>query len=433
MSSTKSNDVGPLSVAEPEDVGLSSERLARIRPAMQQYIDRQEAPCVITLVARHGKIAHFEVQGMMDVDTKVPVEKDTIFRMYSMTKPITGVATLMLYEEGHFQLDDPVSRFLPAFKNPVVTVFEPPRGQRPRPGLFGLTIPAHREITIRDCLTHTTGLATTRRTPIALLGPYAEAMRGTGWLPAEEEGDAPILAMKERVERLAKVPLSFHPGTAWEYGMSNGVAGVLVEIISGKTLDDFFKERIFEPLGMKDSSFYLSEEKIPRFATNYALRNEGDGWKMRVADRPETSEKVKGPRVLFSGGGEFGGVLSTVPDYARFAQMLLNGGELDGIRLLSRKTVELMTSNHTGDLYVYLRGYGYGWGLGVGVRTDPVGISRVGSVGEYGWGGAACTQYFADPKEDLLGLMFSQVMGARMKPDFSLREDFERLVYQALE
>ena len=419
-----------LVTAKPEEVGFSSECLARIRPAMQKFIDREHAPCVITLAARHGKVAHFEIQGMMDIESKKPVEKDTIFRMYSMTKPITGVAALMLYEEGHFQLEDPISRFIPAFKNPVVSVFDPPKGYVPAPSPLGLTVPAQREITVRDCLTHTTGLASARRTPIALLGPFRQVMQGTAFAPGEETDT--VLTMKERVERLAKLPLSFHPGSAWEYGYSNSVAGVLVEVISGKTLDEFFRERIFEPLGMNDTSYYLPEEKIGRFATNYALRNDEDKWKMVVADVPETSAKVKGPKVVFGGGGEMGGVLSTVADYARFAQMLLNGGELDGNRLLSRKTVDLMTTNHTGDLYVWLRGYGYGWGLGVSVRTEMTGRSTVGSTGEYGWGGAACTQYFADPKEDMFGLMFSQVMNARAKPDFTMREDFHRLVYQAL-
>ena len=419
-----------LPAAKPEDVGLSSESLAKIRPAMQKFIDRKDAPCVLTLVARHGKVAHLEIQGMMDIINNKPAEKDTIFRMYSMTKPITGVATMMLYEEGHFQLEDPISKYIPAFKNPVVSVFDPPQGYVPSPSPFGLTVPARREITVRDCLTHTTGLASARRTPIALLDAFRDAMRGTAAAPGEDT-DA-VLTMKERVEKLARLPLSFHPGSAWEYGFSNSVAGVLVEVISGKTLDEFFRERIFEPLGMNDSSYYLPEEKLGRFATNYALTNQEGAWKMVIADVPETSAKVKGPKVVFGGGGEMGGILSTIEDYAKFAQMLLNGGELGGTRLLSRKTVDLMTTNHTGDHYVWLRGYGYGWGLGVSVRTEMTGRSAVGNVGEYGWGGAACTQYFADPKEDLIGLMFSQVMNARAKPYFTMREDFHRLVYQAL-
>jgi len=397
---------------------------------MQRYIDRQEAPSSVTLVARHGKIAHLEVQGMMDVEARVPIARDSIFRMWSMTKPITSVAVLMLYEEGHFLLDDPISKFIPAFKNPVVIVPEPPRGEARYwpPGLV-FTAPAAREITIRDCLTHTSGLATPRRTPVALLGSLAEAIRGTTAMPLEDGTVKPIGTVPEIVKRLAKVPLSFQPGTAWEYGRDFDVLSTLVEVVSGQTLDEFYKERIFEPLGMHDTSFYLPEEKLSRFTTAYTWDK---GWKIRVYDRPATSEKVRGPNVLFSGLGDFGGVLSTVLDYARFAQMLLNGGVLDSVRLLGRKTVELMTMNHTGDLYIYLRGRGWGYGLGVGVHTDLVGTPAVGSVGAYGWGGAAGTYYFADPKEDMLGLAFTQVFGYGYKPGFFINREFEKLAYQAL-
>lgn len=433
MNLNRPGDASHLPIVEPEDVGLSSQRLALIPPAMQEYINRREVPCVITLIARHGKIAHFEARGMMDVEAKAPVEKDTIFRMYSMTKPITGLATLMLHEEGHFQLDEPISRFLPAFKNPMVIDWEPPRGKQPRADAYGLNLrPAQREITIRDCLTNTTGLPFQRRSPIALFGPlYREALQGSVFLPLDQ-GTTRFLTMKERVASLAKLPLSFHPGTAWEYGMSISVAGVLIEVVTGKTLEEFFKERIFEPLGMKDSSFHLPKEKINRFATCYALINDAGKWTLQVSDHPETSEKIEGSKICFDGGGEMGGILSTVSDYARFAQLLLNYGDLGGARLLNRKTVELMTRNHTGDLYVNSRGHGWGWGLGVGVRTDLVGTPEVGSIGQYGWGGAASTRYFADPKEDMFGLMFSQVLGARLKPDFTLTDDFERLAYQAL-
>lgn len=435
MGLINSNDVNYLQIADPEEVGLSAERLERIRPCMQAYIDRHEVPCVVTLVARHGKIAYFEVQGMIDIDAKVPAKKDTIFRIFSMTKPITAVATLILYEEGCFQLDDPIFKFLPAFKNPVVKVSELPRGQRWGVGPFIMTVPAHREITIRDCLTHTTGLAQPELMPLSMLATHKETIRGLGW----EEGGDPIEesetsfpTMKKRIDCLAKLPLFFHPGTAWSYGMSNCVAGVLVEVASGKTLEEFFKERIFDPLGMKDSSFYLPESKLNRFATNYLSQKKDDEWGLKVIDRPETSKSVKGPKVFFSGGGQGGGVLSTAADYARFAQMLLNGGELGGVRLLSRKTVELMTTNHTGDLYIYIKGHGYGYGFGVGIRTNFVDSPRVGSIGQYGWSGAACTHYFADPKEDLFGLLFSQVIGAFAKPDFNLTEDFETLIYQAI-
>lgn len=420
-----------LPIAEPEEVGLSSERLARIRPRMQKYIDRQEVPCVVTLVTRHGKVAHFEAQGFMDIETKVPVAKDTIFRLASMTKPVTAVAALMLHEEGHYMLDDPISKFLPEFKNPRVTVLYQPVGEHwPHITALGnVTVPALREITIHDCLTNMAGFASGRRTPIGMLGPYAEAMRGTALMPLPPRTAEPTVSVRETVERLAKVPLDFHPGTAWEYSSGLDVAGVLVEIVSGETLDEFMRERIFEPLGMHDTSFYLTEDKLSRFPRAYATMEEEGEWKLVEIERPEDSEKVKGPKVRFSGAW---GLLSTAPDFARFAQMLLNGGVLDGVRLLGRKTVELMTTNHTGDFPIHLAGPGYGYGLGVFVRTSLTGTPLVGSVGTYGWGGAWTTWYFADPKEDMFGLLLTQVRGYWMNPHLIIESDFERLAYQAL-
>lgn len=422
-----------LPMAKPEEVGFSSERLARIHTAMQGYIERKEVPCVISLVARHGKIAYFDAQGMMDIDNRIPAKEDTIFRMFSMTKPITAVAVLMLYEEGRFQLDDPISNFLPEFANPVVYVYERTRVRRFGVPMASMTVPANREITIRDCLTHTTGLAQPNLTPVSMLNTHWEAIQRLGWNFPFKTSVEPAPTMRERVKNVAKIPLCFHPGTAWAYGMSNCVAGVLVEVIMGKTLDEFFTERIFKPLGMSDTSFYLPKNKLSRFGPNYVQTPEGGIWKLKVTERPETSEKVLGPKVFFSGGGYNGGVLSTISDYARFVQMLLNGGELDGVRLLGRKTIELMTTNHTGDLYLNLVGDGYGWGLGVGVRKDLVGTPRIGSIGQYYWGGASGTHFFADPKEDLLGLQLSQVMTNYVRPSFNFEENFESLIYQALE
>jgi CubicO group peptidase (beta-lactamase class C family) len=433
MIKANSNDARHLPAVKPEEAGFSSERLGRIHTVMQGYIDRNEVPCVISLVARHGKIAYFDVQGMMDIDNRIPAKEDTIFRMFSMTKPMTAAAVLMLYEEGRFQLDDPISRFLPEFANPVVYVYERTRAQRFGVPPASMTIPANREITIRDCLTHTTGLAQPNLTPVSMLNNHWEAIQRSGWKFPFKGNIEPAPTMRERVKNIAGIPLCFHPGTAWAYGMSNCVAGVLVEVISGKTLEDFFTERIFKPLGMNDSSFYLPKNKLPRFATNYVQNNEGGVWKLKVNERPETSEKVLGPRVFFSGGGYDGGVLSTASDYARFVQMLLNGGELGGVRLLSRKAIELMTTNHTGDLFINLVGEGWGWGLGVGVRKDLVGTPRLGSIGQYYWGGASGTHFFADPKEDLLGLQLSQVMTNYVRPNFNFEENFESLIYQALE
>jgi CubicO group peptidase (beta-lactamase class C family) len=420
-----------ISIVKPEDIGFSSQRLARICLAMQEYIDRQEAPGIVTIVARHGKVAHFEAQGMMDIEKRIPMARDSIFRMYSMTKPITSLAVLMLYEEGHFQLEDPISNFIPAFKNPLVITLKPPFGMRHwRPRGYVYTEPADREITIRDLLTHSAGLASPRRTPAALYNQLANALQGTIYLPLQDGTVRPKRTIAEMVERLANIPLSFHPGTSWEYGREFDVLGVLVETISGKTLDEFFKEKIFEPIGMHDTSFYLPEVKVDRFTTSYTWDEE---WKIRVFDTPATSEKVKGPKTVFSGMGDFGGVLSTAPDYARFIQVLLNCGILNGVRLLSRKTVDLMTSNHTGSLCIYLRGSGWGYGLGVGVHTSLIENPTVGSVGSYGWGGAACTYFFVDPKEDLFGVALNQVYGYGFKPNFVFGPVFEELVYQALE
>jgi CubicO group peptidase (beta-lactamase class C family) len=427
--STRRNSEWPLPFAKPEEVGVSSERLARIRPALQRFIDQQKVPNLVTLVARHGKVVHFDAQGYMDFDSKKPAPKDTIFRLYSNSKPITGVATMILYEEGRLNLDDPVSKYIPAFKNPAVLVSNTAEGAVVNPLSMIATVPARRGITIRDCLRNTTGLVTPQRAPMSFMTGFRDVMIGLGWYP----GSTPSLAtFRERVEAQAKLPLSFQPGTEFEYHVGYPVIGVVIETIVGKTLEEFYQERIFRPLGMKDTSFYLPERKLNRFPACYQPKREGREWKLAVVERPETSEKVKGPKVYFGAGGDMGGILSTVADYARFAQMLLNGGELDGARILSRKTVELMTASHTGNIFIPMVGHGFGFGMGVGVHTGGRWAPRIRSVGAYGWGGAAGTTYFADPKEDLLAVCFTQVLTHLMMPENTYQEDFERLVYQAL-
>jgi CubicO group peptidase (beta-lactamase class C family) len=419
----------PLPFANPEEVGVSSERLARIRPALQKFIDQRKVPNLVTLVARHGKVVHFDAQGYMDFDSKKPAPKDTVFRLYSNSKPITGVATMILYEEGRLNLDDPVSKYIPAFKNPVVLVSNTTEGAVVNPLSMIATVPARRGITIRDCLRNTTGLVTPQRAPMSFMTEFREVMTGLGWYP----GSTPSLAtFRERVEAQAKLPLSFQPGTDFEYHVGYPVIGVIIETILGRTLEEFYQERIFRPLGMKDTSFYLPKGKLNRFPACYQPKREGREWKLAVVERPETSEKVKGPKVYFGAGGDMGGILSTVADYARFAQMLLNGGELDGARILSRKTVELMTASHTGNIFIPMVGHGFGFGMGVGVHTGGRWAPRIRSVGAYGWGGAAGTTYFADPKEDLLAVCFTQVLTHLMMPENTYQEDFERLVYQAL-
>ncbi len=430
MSSTKSSKAWPLPMAEPEEVGFSSERLARIRPTMQKYIDEQKLPCMITLVARHGKIVHFEAVGYMDVESKQPVKRDAFFRLYSNTKPITGVAAMILYEDGLLNLDDPVSKFIPAFKNPVVSNIGASRAGEPARMAMLPYVPARREITVRDCLRNTTGLATAARLPIQTVTQYRDILIKARLLAGPEEKQASTI--REQVENLARLPLNAHPGTEWEYHVGYPVIGVVIETVSGMTLEDFYRERIFKPLKMKDSSFYLPEGQLDRFPVCYRPQRDGEKWKLVVVDRPETSEKVKGPKTWFDAGGDRGGVLSTVSDYARFAQMLLNGGELDGARILGRRTVEIMTSNHTRDIPIPMLGHGFGFGIGVGVRIESAGNPLIRSVGSYGWGGAAGTGYFADPREDMFAIYFTQLMGTGMTTDNPYGQDLERLVYQAL-
>ncbi len=430
MSSTKSNDMWPLPMAKPEEVGFSSERLAQIRPAMQKYVDEQKLPCMVTLVARHGKIVHFEAVGYMDIESKQPVQKDAFFRLWSNTKPITGVASMILYEDGLLNLDDPVSKFLPAFKNPTVSNIGPPGTAEPARAAMLPYVPARREITVRDCLRNTTGLATAERISIQTMNQYRDVLIKARLLAGPEEKRAS--SVREMVENLGSLPLSAHPGTEWQYHVGYPVIGTVIEIASGMTLEDFYRERIFEPLKMKDSSFYLPEGQLDRFTTSYQLQHEEKEWKLVTVDRPETSEKVKGPKTWFGAGGDRGGLLSTVADYARFAQMLLNGGELGGVRILGRKTVELMISNHTRDIPIPMLGRGFGFGIGVGVRIEAAGNPLLRSVGSHFWGGAAGTGHFVDPKEDLLAIYFTQIMGGGMIPGHTYAQDFERLVYQAL-
>lgn len=430
MSATKSKSVWPLPVAEPEEVGFSSERLARIRPAMQKYIDNHEVPCMITLVARHGKIVYFEAQGYMDIESKRPVRKDAFFRLWSNSKPIAGVATMLLYEDGLLSLDDPISKFLPTFKNPTLSPVAPGVTVAPVQAAMLPSIPARREITVRDCLRNTTGLAMISRLPIPMMAKYNDVLIKARLLAGPEEKRAK--SVREIVENLGSLPLSANPGTEWQYQVGYPVVGKVIEIVSGMTLEEFYRKRIFKPLKMKDSSFYLPEGQLDRFTTSYRLQQEGEKRSLAVVDRPETSEKVKGPKTWFEAGGDRGGVLSTVSDYARLAQMLLNGGELDGVRILGRRTVGLMTSNHTRDIPIPMLGHGFGFGMGVGVRVESKGNPLIRSVGAYGWGGAAGTGYFADPKEDFLVIYFTQLMGTGMIPGGNYAQDIERLVYQAL-
>ena len=421
----------PLPYAKPEEVGVSSARISLIRPELQRFIDGKKDPNFVSMVVRKGKIVHWEAQGYMDFESKRPVQKDTIYRLWSNTKPITGVATMICLEEGVLTLDEPISKYIPAFKNPRVRVLDPPRTQETgRAGLLGEipTVLANREVTIRDCLRNTTGFATAQAAPIQYLTQYPDVFPEKRWF----SGIDMTLSIEKSVEMQARLPLESHPGTRFDYQVGYPVVGRILEIVTGKTLGEFYEERIFKPLKMKDSSFYLPKTKLDRFPTCYRPARTGNDWQLAVSERPETSERVLGPRTYFEAGGGGGGVLSTVADYARFAQMLLNGGELGGERILGRKTVQLMTSSHTHEeLYIALTGPGFGFGMGVGVykgSTPPL----LRSIGTYGWSGAAGTTCIIDPKEELIWLCFTQVMMHNTMPGNTCHEEFERLVYQSL-
>jgi CubicO group peptidase (beta-lactamase class C family) len=395
--------------AKPETVGMSAERLARIGPAMQRYIDAKLVPGTVTLVARKGKIVHLEARGQRDVASGAPMTTDVIFRIASMTKPITSVALMMLYEEGKFLLNDPITEWMPEYAEPKVAeaIAETASG----PGYR--LVPALRPITVRHLLTHTAGFANT------YLGPFKKEVEKAS------ERAKPDETIGDFVTRFAALPLNYQPGTKWEYSRATDHVGRLVEILSGQTLDAFLRERIFEPLGMMDTYFYLPEEKLPRFAAQY-VPNETDKT-IVLADAPTAESRfVKEPHSYFMGAG---GLVSTVTDYWRFQQMMLQGGELEGKRLLGRKTVELMTANHTGELPIWLSGPGYGFGLGYSVLRDRGAAGSMQSNGTFGWGGAFCTYFWVDPVEEVVGILMTQV---RPYTHLGIREEFSVLANQAI-
>ncbi len=396
-------------VSAPESAGFSAERLSRLDAALQAYVDRGEVAGVVGLLARHGKVVYHRSFGHRDVEAQAPMAEDVIFRIASMTKPIASVAAMMLWEEGRFQLRDPISKYLPEFSDMEVALPVKP-GDTAR-GPYRTTN-ARRNITVQQLLTHTAGLP----------NPYRGVTRGlyNDLRSKRQPGDA----VGDYVSALARLPLNFEPGERWEYGPATDVVGRLVEVLSGMTLDAFLRERIFAPLGMADTHFYLPRAKVPRFAALYRPDAEG---KIELQERPDESSRwVREPHVYFSGAG---GLVSTTTDYFRFHQMMLNGGELDGVRILGPRTVRLMTSSHTGDKPIWLRGKGSGFGLGYAVSTD-LGMSAMPSAeGTFGWGGAYCTVFWVDPSDQLIGILMTQV---RPYTHLNIRRDFQTLAYQAL-
>ena len=395
-----------MELARPEELGFSPVRLARIRPVLQGYVDRGQCAGVISLIARRGRIVHFETMGMMGLETGKPMRRDSIFRIYSMTKPITSTAVMMLLEEGRIRLGDPISRYLPMFREMKVYT---PRGPD-----FDL-IPARREITIHDLLTHTAGLSY-GFDPNSYVD---ELYRQKIWAVREAN---PEITLEELVTEIAKLPLALQPGTAFRYSMATDVLGYLVQVVSGKTLDVFFKERIFDPLSMSDTSFWVPPEKIGRFTSTCGLDENGD---LKVIDDPATSAYARMTK-NFSGGG---GLVSTTEDYLRFCQMLLNQGRLGNTRLLGRKTVELIFANNLAPDVPYPDA-GYGMGLGGYVLLNPALVKRPGSAGNWGWSGSANTRFWIDPREELIAILMLQFMP--YDPFYPVETDFVNLVYQSL-
>jgi CubicO group peptidase (beta-lactamase class C family) len=399
----------PLPPGDARALGLDPARLQRLDAAIAEQVEQNRIAGGIMYVARDGQTAHLRTYGMQDIETARPMAPDAIFRIASMSKAITTVAALILYEEGKFRLHDPVSKFIPGFAKSVVAV-KPSDTQPALEGKTYATVPAKRPIQIRDLMTHTAGLTYGD----GLAGGDYRAANLVGWNFTQHDE-----TIGEAIGRLAKLPLHGHPGDAWQYGFGSDVLGYLVEVVSGMPIDRFFEERILRPLKMVDTCFYLPPEKSPRLANVYGY----DNGKLTVRETAEKSPYVYGPRKCFSGGA---GLLSTVNDYGRFLQMLLNNGELDGVRMLSPKTVELMRSNHTGDKYMRDAD---GFGLGFWVINDLGFTGELGSEGSYGWGSAYFPQYLVDPKERMVAFFMAQLAPTGGN---DLNQRFKVLLYQAL-
>jgi len=396
-----------LPMAKPEQVGLSSDRLNRLTATLKTDVEKNIIPGAILLVARHGKVALFEAVGVRNPETRAPMTKDSIFRIYSMSKPITSVSAMMLFEEGRFSLADPVSKYIPELGGLKVGVEKLDVSGKPALEL----VPSQRDMTIHDLFRHTSGLT---------YGFFGNSLVKKMYVEAKISDDYP--SNTELVTRLGKMPLAYQPGTTWDYSYSTDVLGRLIEVISRQTLYQYEKERVLDPLGMKDTNFYVTDKAkqdriVEPFANDRSIGVNANFNDPRVAQAWE------------SGGG---GMVGTTMDYARFAQMLLNGGTLDGKRILGPKTVAYMTADHLGASItpgpLYLPGAGFGFGLGFAVRKDAGVSPFIGSVGEFNWGGAGGTYFWVDPKEDLFVVFMMQSPKQRAPYRAVLKE----MVYAAI-
>jgi CubicO group peptidase (beta-lactamase class C family) len=402
-------------MSRPESAGLSGPRLQHIdRFIQQKYLDTGKLPCALTLVERNGQIAHSSALGLMDVERNRPLQQDTIFRIYSMTKPLTSLALMMLVEEGRVSLDDPVHRYIPAWRD--LGVYEG--------GFIGgfRTKRTSAPMRVVDLMRHTSGLTYGFQQRTNVDAAYRKLHIGE--IPT-------AVSLEQMIDELAKVPLEFSPGSAWNYGVSTDVVGYLVGKISGQPFEQFLRSRILDPLGMTDTDFMVPAAKASRFAACYAATPKGG---MVLQDDPQTSFFLK-PPTFVSGGG---GLVSTAADYLRFCRMLLNGGALDGVRLVSPKTLELMSHNHLPgskdlpDLAVSLFSEvtyaGVGFGLGFAVSVSPARGLLPGSPGDLSWGGLASTYFWVDPREQLIVIFMTQLTPSATYP---IRRELRTLVYSA--
>ncbi len=416
----------------PEQVGLSSTRLSRIGHWMRDHVEHERLAGTSVLINRGGENAFFDCTGTLEIGADRPLQADSIFRIYSMTKPVTSVAAMLLYEQGAFQLDDPIARFLPEFRHMEVLV----GGDADAPECE----PAHNLITMRHLLTHTSGLTY----DFFMTSPVDALYHRHGINFSSGQTD-----LAGMVRRLAELPLLFHPGSRWNYGVSTDVLGRVIEVISGEPLDVFFARHIFEPLGMTDTAFGVTEDKLDRFSALYTSSTMTPPPLMgpeptQVLPEPRGGLKLfdaavggrfQAPAQMFSGGG---GLTSTITDYLRFCLMLRNDGELDGVRLLGRKTAEFMRVNHLPGTLADMgsprfnnghMGAGVGFGLGFCVVLDPARAQTMGSAGEYFWTGMANTQFWIDPEEDMIVIQMAQLLPSSLVP---VRRELRSLVYQAV-
>ncbi|PHQ24315.1 serine hydrolase [Marinobacter guineae] len=401
---------------EPKQVaGLALDRLANIQGHLdRRYIQPGRLPGALTLVARRGEIAYVNAQGLMDVERNKPVRRDTVFRIYSMTKPITSIAMMQLYEQGRFLLDDPVHKYIPAWKNQRIY----------KSGVYPsfLTTPATRTMTIRDLLTHMSGLT---------YGFMNRTNVDAAYRDLKLDGSR-SMTLETLVNQLAELPLEFSPGTAWNYSISTDVLGYLVQLLADKPFDEYLREHIFEPLAMSDTGFQVRDDQLDRFAACYQYQP-GDQFKLQ--DDPQTSPFRHKPQFVSGGGG----LVSTIDDYFHFAQALCQGGEFRGRRIIGRKTLEFMRRNHLPDnqdlpglsvgAFSETPYAGSGFGLGFSVKTDVAKSQINGSVGEYGWGGLASTNFFIDPVEELVVIFMTQLIPSSTYP---IRQELRAIVNGAL-